>query len=196
MLNSERLKKIPTDGPFFLFRSCMVNEFYPAIETAFKKILDILNIKYYESDDQICCGGVFSNFEPSLSTAAIAAQNFSIIEKFSDLVLVNCNECFSSLQKAKEFLKEPNNKMKIDKLLKKVNRSFKNSVEIFHVAEYIYKNLDKIKKQIKLDLNQAKIATFTGCHWLKTHKDIALDNSENPIILDEIVERLGGIPAQ
>ncbi|MFX1451003.1 MAG: CoB--CoM heterodisulfide reductase iron-sulfur subunit B family protein [Promethearchaeota archaeon] len=196
MINSERLEKIPTEGPFFLFRSCMVNEFYPAIETAFKKILDILNIEYYESDDQICCGGVFSNFEPELSTAAIAAQNFSVIEKITDTILVNCNECFSSLQKATEYFKDPKNKSKINNIFKKINRSFKNSVKIFHVTEFIYKNIDKIKKFIKFDLNKAKIATFTGCHWLKTHKDIALDNPENPIILDEIVERLGGIAIQ
>ncbi len=196
MINSERFEKIPKNGPFFLFRSCMVNEFYPAIETAFKRILDVLNIEYYESDDQICCGGVFSNFEPELSTAAIAAQNFSVIEKFSDLILVNCNECFSSLQKAKEFFEDPENKSKVDEIFKNLNLSFKNSVEIFHVTEFIYKNLDEIKKNLKLDLNKTKIATFTGCHWLKTHKDIALDNPENPTILDEIVERLGGIAAQ
>lgn len=196
MINSERLKKIPTDGPFFLFRSCMVNEFYPAIEFAFYKILEKLNIEYFESNDQICCGGVFSNFEPEISTAVIAAHNFSIIEKYSNNIFVNCNECFSSIQKAREFLNNPQNKAKVDDILKKVNLTFQNTVEVYHIAEFVYKNLDNIKKILKINLNQTKIATFTGCHWLKTHKDIALDNPENPMVLDEIVERLGGKAAQ
>ena len=50
MINQKRLGQIPTDGPFFLFRSCIVNEFYPAIESAFYKILDKLNMEYFESD--------------------------------------------------------------------------------------------------------------------------------------------------
>ena len=196
-INQVRFEKIPRDEKVFLFRSCVANEIYPGIESCFHKILDIIGTKWIESDDQTCCGGVFENFAPTLTTIATGALNFSIIEELGIRdILTPCNECLSVLLDTKEYLEKEENKRRVDEILKEVGRKVKNDVEIFHTGEFIFKNLDKIIPLKKIDLSGFKIACHYGCHYIRIHRDIILDDPVEPHILDEIAEKLGATVVQ
>jgi len=192
LINQKRYEKIPTDLALFLFKSCVANEIYPAIEASFHKILDMLKIKWIESDDQTCCGGVFENFAPTLTTIGTCALNFSVIEELGVKdIITPCNECLSVLVDSKKFIEKGENKTEVDKLLNEVDVKLKNQIEIFHVGEWIYKNIDKILELKKIDLSKFKIACHYGCHYIRLPRDEILDDPVNPFILDEIVEKLG-----
>lgn len=189
-MNKTRWEKIPSKGPLFLFRSCMANELYPFIESSLHKIFDMLDIEWVESDDQACCGGVFENLTSDLSIASINALNFSIIEPLAKNVVTPCNECFSALQNTKEFLGIPENKVKVDQLLKKVGKKTKNQLEFFHVIELFYKNLDKIVQKKKHDLSGLHVVVHYGCHYIRTHRETILDDHVYPFVMDEILKAL------
>jgi len=61
-----------------------------------------------------------------------------------------------------------------------------------HFAEILYNEvgIEKIKATVK-DPAEYKVAAFYGCHFLKPSKLKQLDDSEDPKILDELIEAVG-----
>jgi heterodisulfide reductase subunit B len=61
-----------------------------------------------------------------------------------------------------------------------------------HFAEVLYNEvgIDAIKAAVKKPLGY-NVAAFYGCHFLKPSRIKQLDDSENPSILDDLIEAVG-----
>jgi len=70
--------------------------------------------------------------------------------------------------------------------------SYSGETKVRHFAEILYKEVgvEKIKEAVKTPADY-NVAMFYGCHFLKPSKLKQLDDSENPKILDELVEAVG-----
>ena len=56
-----------------------------------------------------------------------------------------------------------------------------------------YGGFNKIKEKVTNPLNR-KIGAYYGCMLLKPKKQMQVDDPENPSIIEEFIEALGGIP--
>lgn len=72
-----------------------------------------------------------------------------------------------------------------------------DSVKIYLLLEYIMSNesvKNKLKSTIKTGLAGLKIVSYYGCLMTRPPEAIRFDDVENPVIMDELVEILGGEP--
>ncbi len=196
------MKNIP-DKNILLFRSCLVSVEYPGVESSTKFVFDKLGVDYAISEKQTCCTGLghYSDVFTQVDTSAIGARNFKIAKNLNRCNLVMmCATCYAINKKSVKLL---NTK---DDLRNKINNLFENNglkhltyekndllprENIFHVVDILYSKKDEIKKNIKYDLSNYKIATHHGCHYCKVHYEDTIAGFRDPNILDELVEACG-----
>ncbi|MDO5851558.1 MAG: CoB--CoM heterodisulfide reductase subunit B [Methanobacteriaceae archaeon] len=179
---------------FAYFLGCIMNNRYPGVEKSTRVLMDKLGVEMKDMEGASCCPapGVFGSFDKT-TWATIAARNLTIAEDMGAEVLTECNGCFGSLHESNDLLKEDEEfKGKINESLKDINREFKGTTNVRHLAEVLYNDigLDKITELFEKELN-LKIAVHYGCHFLKPSDELKIDNPKNPKILDELVEITG-----
>lgn len=196
------MKNVP-DKNILLFKSCLVSVEYPGIESSTKYVFDKLGIDYEISEKQTCCTGLghYSDVFDQLTTTALGARNFHIAHELKrpNLVMM-CATCYAINKKVANIL---NHK---DEVREELNRIFKESElphleyekdsidshgNLFHTVDIFYSKKDEIKKNIKYDLSNFKIATHHGCHYCKVHYEDTIGGFRNPNIMDEIIEACG-----
>lgn len=177
------------------FLGCITPNRYPGIESATKSTLREFGVETYEMEGASCCPapGVFGSFD--LDTwLPVAARNITIAEEMGMDIYVTCNGCYATLQEADYLLKRNSNlRERTNEILSEVGREYSGSVEVKHSIE-IFRDeigLERIKGKVTNPLEELKVATHYGCHFLKPSEIRNHGSSERPTILEELVEVLG-----
>ncbi|WP_296803961.1 CoB--CoM heterodisulfide reductase subunit B [uncultured Methanobrevibacter sp.] len=165
------------------FLGCIMNNRYPGVEKATRKLFEALDIKLTDMEGASCCPapGVFGSFDEE-TWATIAARNLTIAEDMGSLF--ECNHMLKENDEKRE---------KINANLSEIGREFKGTTNVKHFAQILRDDVgfEKLSSLIEkpLDLN---VAVHYGCHFLKPTAEIGIeDQAENPSILDDLVELTG-----
>ena len=177
---------------YMFYPGCMIVSEQYQYEISAKKILDFFKIKYEDYPEFHCCG------EPMkcvnlITWLTMAARIIAIAESKDRDILVLCNGCYLSLNKAKKYLLESNRKREIvNKILGKEGLEFHGKATIKHIMRVISDDIGEelIKSSLKRDLSGLKFAVHYGCHVLRPH-EFSIDNPENPQILEKYIKILG-----
>ncbi len=179
---------------YAFFLGCIAPLRYPGIEKSTRDVCAALGIDLVDFNDASCCPapGVIRSFDRKTWIAA-AARNLALAEKAGVNILTICNGCYGSLfDAAHELHEDPELLKEVNKILAEIGLEYKGGTTVRHFAEVIYNDvgMDKVKKAVKNPLD-LKVATFYGCHFLKPSDIKALDDPENPSMLDKMVEATG-----
>jgi heterodisulfide reductase subunit B len=177
------------------FLGCIMNNRYPGVEKATRKLFEALDINLVDMEGASCCPapGVFGSFDEE-TWATIAARNLTLAEDIGADIMTECNGCFGSLFECNHMLKESEEKKaEINANLAEIGREYKGTINVKHFAQILRDDVgfEKLASLIEkpLDLN---VAVHYGCHFLKPTETIGIeDNAENPSILDDLVEITG-----
>jgi heterodisulfide reductase subunit B len=179
---------------YAFFSGCIAPLRYPGIEKSTREMFKALGVELVDLKGASCCPapGVIKSFSKTTWLAA-AARNLALAEKEGLDVVTICNGCYGSLFDAAHELHEDKDMLdNVNKILAEIGLKYSGKTKVKHFAEVLYYEvgIEKIKKAVKKPANY-KVAAFYGCHFLKPSKLKQLDDSENPKILDELVEALG-----
>ena len=158
-----------------------------------KEVFKMIDIELELLEETTCCGGNTIDEENRKLSYAINARNIALAEARGVDMLISCNTCYMVIAKAKRAL-DTNKKLReeINDLLKEEGLEYKGTSKIWHLLDFFRDvvGYEKIKKAVKRPLKGWKIAAYYGCHVLYP-KEIAIDNSDNPTSLQEILKALG-----
>ena len=179
-----------------LYLGCNIPLKAPDIEQSFRQIFPKLGITPVDLEGTTCCPawGTAPSFD--LDTwCAVSSRNIAIAEEQGVDIMTGCNSCFGVLSEAKHFLNDQERRQKVNEKLALVEREFKGTSDIYHVAHVLSKivGTEKIKESLKFDLSGLKVAVQTGCHslWPSDVYKIKEDNPYFPTILSELCEATG-----
>jgi len=179
---------------YAFFLGCIAPLRYPGIEKSTREVFKALGVELVDLKGANCCPapGVIKSFSKATWLAA-AARNLALAEKAGLDIVTVCNGCYGSLFDAAHELNE-NKELRdeVNKILAEIGMEYSGKTKVKHFAEILYKEvgIEKIKKAVKTPADY-NVAAFYGCHFLKPSKLKQLDDSENPKILDELVEAVG-----
>jgi len=158
-----------------------------------KEIFKMIDIELELLEETTCCGGNTIDEENRKLSYAINARNIALAEARGVDMLISCNTCYMVIAKAKRAL-DTNKKLReeINDLLKEEGLEYKGTSKIWHLLDFFRDvvGYDRIRKAVKRPLKGWKVAAYYGCHVLYP-KEIAIDNSDNPSSLQEILKALG-----
>ena len=179
---------------YAFFLGCIAPLRYPGIEKSTREVFKALGVELVDMEGANCCPapGVIKSFSRATWLAA-AARNLALAEKAGLDVVTICNGCYGSLFDAAHELHENKDMLdEVNKVLAEIGLKYSGETKVKHFAEVLYKDvgIEKIKKTVKKPA-EYNVAAFYGCHFLKPSKLKQLDDSENPKILDELIEAVG-----
>jgi heterodisulfide reductase subunit B len=123
-----------------------------------------------------------------------SVRNMAIAEEKGLDIMVICNCCFASLQKARNVLsKNPELKTEINELLAKENLQYQGTGTIKHFLTVLHEDIgtDAIKKQLAHRYTDLKLSVIQGCHVLRPREVTNFDDSFVPKITETLIETTG-----
>jgi len=177
------------------YPGCTVKRNAPEYERSSISILKKLGIEVYELERWYCCGVMFSLASDDLMKhlgavrTLIKAQELSSKVGSSDLLTL-CPMCFNVLRRVNNLLKTEPDKLETISMFMDEEERYRLGIKVYHVVEILSKHLDKVKNLVTRDLKNLNVAPYYGCTALRP-KDIAIDNPEDPRIMDNLISATG-----
>lgn len=196
-------KEVPDDKYYYL-RSCIRQNFFPASEMTFMKILgEEFNRDIFDDPRHTTCTGIayHSDLIPYETIQAVAARQFSLMtEAGYKNVAVSCVTSFGIYSEILETWKEfPEEEEKArENLYKATKREFNIPENLSHCSDIIYHLKDDIFKKIKYPLvnfktgEPLKIVDHIGCHYAKMFPEKGIGGAEYACVLTGMIKSWGG----
>lgn len=178
---------------FFYYPGCTLKTTATSLNTTAINCAKYLNIDFVELENWQCCGGIYSLNRRNIVTKL---PSFRVLKHCKDnnlSLLTLCSGCYNTLKRVNYDLQ---NDITFCTTINTYNESqefYNGETKIYHYLEVLknFIGFDKIKNLIKKPLNK-KVACYYGCLLLRPSNIINFDNSENPTIMEELIQSLKG----
>lgn len=140
-----------------------------------------------------CCGYPVRNVDEKAYILP-SVRNMAIAEKAGLDILVICNCCFASLQKARHVLDNDKElKDELNAILADENLQYKGTAHVKHYLTVLHEDVgtEKIKSKLVNKFKDLKISVIHGCHILRPREVTRFDDSFVPAITEELMQTAG-----
>jgi len=150
-----------------------------------------LGIELEEIEDWSCCGATSAHSTNFKLSVALPARDLIAAETKAQDVMVPCAACFNRFKTAEHHLRhDPALKAQIEEI---VGGRYQGSVEVRNPIDIIVKDigLETLAAKVVRKLEGLKPVSYYGCLLLRPPEVCRFDDTENPVLLDRILETLG-----
>jgi len=191
------------------FFGCVIPNRYPGIEYAVRWVCgkEGMDLDVVDIPDFSCCPvpGIFYSTDKN-TWLMLAARNLVLAQNERREILTMCNGCLTSLLKATEYLKDPKNMGRVNRILSQIGKKYTGvpvksegrrkvfePVKVRHYVDMMANEIgvDTIAAKAKRPLKNINVAVHYGCHYLRPTENQTIDDPNNPVLLDNIVEACG-----
>ena len=178
------------------FPGCTLKTKAKILDVYARKCAEALGVTLEEIENWQCCGGVFTTSTDEIATKLSSVRALmSAKEKNQPLISV-CSACHNVLKQTNAQIKDEANGV-----ARAVNNyiapdEYHGETEVIHYLELLRDviGFDKIKEKVVNPLTGKKIAAYYGCLLLRPGKILAMDDVENPTIMEDFIRALGAEP--
>jgi len=171
------------------YPGCSLHASAKEYDMSFKAIAPRLGIELIEIPEWTCCTATPGYTVDPLTGHALVARNLAIIEEMglSD-VITPCSGCYKNFAKTAKALKEnPGLLAEINELLG--GRKITQPANVRHPIDVIVTDVGLENVPVDRPLKGLNVASYYGC-VISRPRGI-FDDPENPVSMDQLVERLG-----
>ncbi|MBQ8287752.1 MAG: CoB--CoM heterodisulfide reductase iron-sulfur subunit B family protein [Clostridia bacterium] len=161
-----------------------------------RRAAEALGITLEEIENWQCCGGAFTSASDEIATKLSSVRALAEArDKGQDLITL-CSACHNVIKRTNDamannadFSMKANNYMKLD-------TPYTGETKVIHYLEMLRDTVgfDELAKKVVNPLKGKKIAAYYGCLLLRPGKVMAMDNPENPRIIEDFIKAIGAEP--
>src|SRR3990170_4537874 len=110
--------------------------------------------------------------------------------------MTSCAMCYNTLKRANNDVKQNPDKLStINEFLNLETTKYQGDVDVLHLLEYLRDRVgfDKLAEKVKKPLKGLRVACYYGCLLVRP-KEVAFDDVENPMIMENLIRALGATP--
>lgn len=164
-----------------------------------RRCAEILGVNLCEIEDWQCCGGVFVSAKDEIATKLSSVRALSAANRAGQPLVTVCSACHNVIKQTNHQLQsDPDFAAKVNNYVAQEKDSvpYNGETEVLHYLELLRDKIgfDKIKETVKNPLTGRKIAAYYGCLLLRPGKVMAMDDPENPKIMEDFIKALGAEP--
>lgn len=179
---------------FALYLGCTVPVRAQNYELSARLIAKHFGIELVDIPEFTCCGFPIKSVDQK-SSLVMAARNLALAEKQGLDMVTLCTACTGTQVEANHELKNDSDKLaEVNKILKKEGLEYKGTVNVHHFARLLYEDvgIDRIKQEVKVDLQNLAVGAHPGCHFTKPSEAFEdFDDPENPYVYDDLINATG-----
>lgn len=182
---------------YALYPGCAAKGATPELYQSTMAILPRLGIEVVELTASNCCGaGVVAEADPD-AALALNARTFAQAERLGLDIMTICGTCQGVMSAANRRLKsEPETYTRIAAILAREGIEYRRTVQVKHLLWIVVKDigLSRLRDQLRVSLEDLRIAPFYGCYMLRPSWELGFDDPENPTSLEKVIRAVGGEP--
>ena len=183
----------------------MVFQYYPGctlrtkakeLDRKARKAAEALGVTLNEVPEWQCCGGCYPVAKDEIATKLSSVRMLKEARAKDQHLVTVCSACHN-------VVKQTNYAMQNDaEFASKVNRymadeeAYAGETAVYHYLEMLRDlvGFDKIREKVVAPLKGKKIAAYYGCLLLRPGKVMAMDDVENPRIMEDFIRAIGAEP--
>ncbi|MBE7066161.1 MAG: disulfide reductase [Ruminococcaceae bacterium] len=178
------------------FPGCTLKTKAKELDKYARKCAEILDITLEEIEDWQCCGGVFTTSRDEVATKLSSVRALSAAKKTNNILVTVCSACHNvikqtnyAMQNDAEFASRVNNYLGSAE-------EYDGTTKVLHYLELLRDTVgfDNLAKKVTNSLGGKKVAAYYGCLLLRPNTVMAMDDPENPTIIEDFIRALGGTP--
>ncbi len=184
---------------YALYPGCAAKGATPELYRSTMAIIGRLGIEVVELEAASCCGaGVVGEVDPDVALA-LNARTFAQAEQLGLDIMTICGTCQGVMGTANNRLKsEPGLLDRINQVLSRDGISYGGRVQVKHLLWIVVRELGlhRLRKEVRVPMENFRIAPFYGCYILRPSWDLGFDDPENPTSLEKVIRSVGGEPVR
>lgn len=175
------------------FQGCNIPIRIEQYAVSAEAVLNKLGVQLEIIDEFTCCGYPVRNVDEKAYIIP-SVRNMAIAEKKGLDIMVICNCCFASLQKAKNVMADnPSLAAEINEILAKDGLKYAGTGTVKHFLTVLHQDIgvETIKKNLVNMVSELNLSVIHGCHVLRPREVTLFDDSFVPRITDELLAVTG-----
>jgi heterodisulfide reductase subunit B len=183
---------------YALFLGCTTPTQVIQYELSSRWVCQYFGINLIDIDDFVCCGINQINLSQEAGLL-LAAMNLAYAERKGLDILTLCAACTGALTEAAEKLKDQETRNRVNSRLRAIGLEYTGKTRVKHISRVLYEEVgvDIIKRKIKRDLSNLRVAPHYGCHYLKPESAFErFEDPDNPKTLHQLISATGAFPVQ
>lgn len=181
------------------FPGCTLKNKARSLDICARRSAAALGFALEEIDEWQCCGGVYpigkNEIAPKLpSVRALAASR----DKGQTLVTL-CSACYNVIKQVnRDMQTDANAILKVNNYLREDGIEYHGEARMMHYLEVLRDVIgwNEVKAAVRHPLKGRKIGAYYGCLLLRPSRILALDDPENPALLEDFIRALGATPVR
>jgi len=183
-----------SDSSIPYFPGCTLKQKAAGFDRSARDVMAALGLELAELTSWNCCGATFPLSTENLLDLTGPARILAGARAAGPRLAVACATCYNVLKRTNLLLRQDEDKrQKIDLF---IESDYAGDLEVLHLIEILHKEIGpaRLRQAVARPLTGLKVAAYYGCLLLRPPSEVAFDDSEHPIILDELLTAAGATP--
>ena len=178
---------------FSYYPGCTLSTKAKELDRCGRLCAEALGMELEEIENWQCCGAVYPQAEDEIAQKLSAVRALAAAKEKDQTLLTMCSACH-------HVLKRVNNDMRTNEYIRtrannylKLETPYSGETEVMHYLEMLRDTVgfDNVKDMVKKPLKGRRVAAYYGCLLLRPSRVMAMDDPENPKILEQFIRSIG-----
>ena len=180
----------------------MVYRYYPGctlrtkakdLDKAARASAEVLGLQLQEVPEWQCCGAVYPLTEDEIATRLSAVRVLQSAKENGEPLLTVCSACHHVLKRVNHDMQQRGSIWEKANRYLELSEPYSGEVSVVHYLEVLRDTIgfNAIKERVVNPLKGRKVATYYGCLLLRPSEVMAMDDPENPTIMEDLINSLG-----
>ncbi len=181
---------------FTYYPGCTLRTKAKDLDTYARVSAEALGIHLEEPADWQCCGGAYTTAKDEIATKLSAVRTLNAAKDAGQALVTVCSACHNVIKQTNyDISNDEDMAMKVNNYLC-LEEPYTGETTVYHYLELLRDvvGFDALKEKVVKPFKGRKIAAYYGCLLLRPSKALAMDDPENPTIIEDFIKAIGGTP--
>ncbi len=182
------------------FPGCTLRTKAKKLDIYARRCAEKLGVELCEIENWQCCGGVYMTAKDEIASKLPSVRALVSAKNANQTLVTVCSACHNVIKQTNEAIKnDADFRFKVNNYMAQDAEfisSYEGETKVCHYLELLRDviGFDKIKEAVVKPLTGRKIGAYYGCLLLRPSKVMAMDDPENPTIIEDLIRALGAEP--
>jgi len=182
------------------FPGCTLKNKAKDLDEYARKSAEVLGITLEEIKDWQCCGGVFTTSTDEIATKLSSVRALVDARNKNQPLVTVCSACHNVIKQTNDAMKNNQEFAQHVNMYNATNVGqdaiYNGETEVLHYLELLRDKVgfENLKQKVVNPLTGKKIGAYYGCLLLRPGKVMAMDDVENPSIIEDFIRAVGAEP--
>lgn len=181
---------------FMYYPGCTLRTKAKDLDLYARSSAQALGISLEEPDNWQCCGGAYTTAKDEIATKLSAVRTLNSAKEADKPLITVCSACHNVIKQTNyDISHDEEMALKVNNYLN-LDEPYNGEATVYHYLEMLRDvvGFDNLKKKVVNPFKGKKIAAYYGCLLLRPSKALAMDDPENPTIIEDFIKAIGATP--